>query len=61
MDEDQVRERFERMWERRNRVMDVIARKERRRDQEAIFRTLMDSKGDKNNGRANKQTISKAS
>lgn len=47
MDEDQARERYEHMWARRKRVMDEIARKERRREQESIFRTLMDEKGDR--------------
>ncbi len=46
MDDQEARERYERMWQRRKRVMDEIARKDWRREQEAIFRTLMDRKGD---------------
>ena len=45
MDEE-VRERYERMRERRKRVLEEISNKERRREQEAIFRTLKDRGGD---------------
>jgi hypothetical protein len=46
VDNDEARKLYEDMWERRKRVMDEISRKERRHEQEAIFNTLMDSKGD---------------
>ncbi len=46
MDDDQRRELFEQMRQRRKRVIDEIALKERRREQDAIFRTLMNRKGD---------------
>lgn len=45
MDEE-VRERYERMRERQKRVREEISRKERRREQEAIFRRLQDRGGD---------------
>lgn len=46
MDDDQRRELFEQMRQRRKHVIDEIALKERRREQDAIFRTLMNRKGD---------------
>ena len=46
MDDDRKRELFEQMWQRRKRVMNEIARKDRRREQEAIFCTLMDRGGE---------------
>lgn len=45
MDDDQARQRYEQMWVRRKRVMDEMARKERRREQESLFSALMDKKG----------------
>lgn len=46
MDDDEVRKRYEDMWERRKRVMNQIARKERRREQEAMINMLIDKKGE---------------
>lgn len=37
---------YEALWQRRQRVFDEIARKERRYIDEAIFRTLENNKGD---------------
>ena len=37
MDNDEARKRYEDMWERRKRVMNEIARKERRQREQALY------------------------
>jgi len=46
---------YEAMWERRQRVWNEIAQKERRYADEAIFRTLENRKGDDHGQERNSQ------